>query len=117
MQVGFLAAAGVYALEHNLGRIAVDNSNARLIAERLAGSDRVNIDLDHAKTNILMFGLSDDAPDATTLAAQAQERGVLLLPITNRLLRLVTHLDVTREQCERSAKTLLEIIDADTSRE
>ena len=63
-----------------------------------------------------MFGLSDNAPDATTLAAQAQERGVLVLPITGRLLRLVTHLDVTHEQCDRAAETLLEIIDADASR-
>lgn len=116
MQVGFLAAAGLYALEHNFEQFATDNANARLIAERLAGSDRVKIYLDHVRTNILMFGLSDNAPDATTLAAQAQERGVLVLPITGRLLRLVTHLDVTHEQCDRAAETLLEIIDADASR-
>ena len=112
-QVGFFAAAGLYALEHNQTRLAEDHANARLIAERLVQSERIDIDLDTVQTNILVFRLSDDAPDAATVVARARERGVLILPFARRGIRLVTHLDVSREQCERAAEILLDVVAAD----
>ena len=112
-QVGFFAAAGLYALEHNRTRLAQDHANARLIAQRLAQSDRVEIDLATVQSNILVLCLSDDAPDAAAVAGRARERGVLILPFAPRSIRLVTHLDVSREQCERAALILLDIVAAD----
>src|SRR5262245_57302378 len=111
-QVGIFAAAGLYALEHNLERLAEDHANARLIAERLVGSRRVVLDLGTVQTNILVFGLAEDAgcPDAPTVVERAKERGVLLFALGPRLMRLVTHLDVTREECERAAGVLGEIV-------
>ena len=97
----------------HLQRLAEDHANARLIAERLARSPRVRIDLATAQTNILVFDLVGDAPDAPTVVARARERGVLIFDFGPRTLRAVTHLDVTREQCERAAAILVAVIDAD----
>ena len=111
-QAGLYAAAGLYALEHHLARLADDHANARLIAQRLAASARIELDLATVQTNIVVFQLAADAPDATTFVARAQERGVLLFAFGARLVRLVTHLDASREQCERAAHTLVDIADA-----
>ncbi len=110
-QVGIFAAAGIYALDRHMDRLAEDHANARLIAERLAGSKRVIIDLAAAQTNILVFGLAPEAPDAATVVARAKERGVLIFAFGPRTVRAVTHLDVTREQCERAAQLLVEIVE------
>jgi threonine aldolase len=114
-QVGILAAAGLYALDHNLERLVDDHRNARAIAERLRASKKVIVDLETVQTNILVFGLTADAPDAPTVVARAKERGVLIFAFGPRTIRAVTHLDVSRQQCERAAEVLLEIV-AETSR-
>jgi threonine aldolase len=108
-QVGIFAAAGLYALDHNFARLAEDHANARRIAETLAMSDRIDIDLPNVQTNILVFTLAPGAPDAPTVVARAKERGVLVFAFTPRMLRAVTHLDVSTEQCARAADILVEI--------
>jgi threonine aldolase len=111
-QSGILAAAGLYALESNVARLAEDHANARLIAERLAQSSRVNLDMATVQTNILVFRVTDAAPDGATVVARARERGVLLSAFGPRMLRLVTHLDVSREQCATAAAVVAAAIDA-----
>jgi threonine aldolase len=106
-QVGIFAAAGIYALEHNLKRLGEDHANARRIGELLAKSPRIEIDLATVQTNILVFRLAADAPDAHTVVARARERGLLIFAFDARTIRAVTHLDVSREQCERAADTLV----------
>jgi threonine aldolase len=108
-QVGIFAAAGLHAIERHMGRLAEDHANARLIAERLAASERIVIDLATAQTNILVFSVAEGAPDAATVVARARERGVLLFAFGPRILRAVTHLDVSREQCRRAADVLVEL--------
>jgi threonine aldolase len=106
-QVGIFAAAGIYALEHNLKRLGDDHANARRIGEILAKSARIEIDLATVQTNILVFRLTADAPDAHAIVARARERGVLIFAFDARTIRAVTHLDVSREQCERAAAILV----------
>jgi threonine aldolase len=110
-QVGIMAAAGLHAIEHHMERLADDHANARRIAERLAQSRRVRLDLATVQTNIIVFGLSPDAPDAATVVARARERGVLIFSFGVRTVRAVTHLDVSREQCERAAQVLVQVIE------
>jgi threonine aldolase len=110
-QVGIFAAAGLYAIDHHLERLTEDHAHARLIAERLAQCPRIRMDLATAQTNILVFELAPEAPDAPTVVARAKERGVLLFAFGPRILRAVTHLDVTREQCTRAAGILVEIVE------
>jgi len=108
-QVGIFAAAGIFALEHNLARLVDDHANTRLLAERLARSPRIAIDPATVQTNILVFRLAADAPDATTLVAKARERGVLINAFGPRTVRAVTHLDVSRDQCLHAADVLVEV--------
>lgn len=105
-QAGILAAAGLYALDHNWERLTEDHANARLIAEALAGLPGVLLDLETVETNIVIFRMGEDAPDAATIVARAGERGVLLSAFGPRTLRAVTHLDVGREDCRRAASLL-----------
>ncbi len=110
-QAGIFAAAGLYALEHNIDRLADDHANARVLGERLARSPRVVLDLATLQTNILVFRLGADAPDAATVVTQARVRGVLIFAFGLRTVRAVTHLDVSAEQCDRAANILVDIIE------
>ncbi len=105
-QAGILAAAGSHALRHHMDRLAEDHANARLIGERLAGVPGIRLDLGTVQTNIVVFHLDPDAPDAATVVARAKARGVLVMAFAPRTVRAVTHLDVTRAQCAHAADVL-----------
>ena len=109
-QSGVLAAAGVHALEHHVERLAEDHINARLIGGRLFSCQGVRIDIDALETNIIVFHLSEGAPDAATVVARAAERDVLVMAFGPRTIRAVTHLDVSRADCERAADALAEAV-------
>jgi threonine aldolase len=108
-QVGIFAAAGLYALDHHFERLADDHANARCIAERLAASSRIILDLATVQTNIVFFDLAPRGPDAATVVTRARERGVLLFAFGPKRLRAVTHLDVSRESCVRAAEILVDV--------
>jgi threonine aldolase len=110
-QAGILAAAGLWALDHNLDRLGEDHANARLLAEQLAGLRGVELDLATVQSNIVIFHMAKNAPDAATIVARAQELGVLVSAFASRTLRAVTHLDVSREQCRRAADLLAAVIE------
>lgn len=109
-QSGILAAAGLYALDHNIGRLADDHANARLIAERIAGIGGVVLDLATVETNIVIFRLAPDMPDAAAVVAKARAEGILISALGPRTVRAVTHLDVGREACRRAGEVLAAII-------
>jgi threonine aldolase len=109
-QSGILAAAGLWALDHNFGRLAEDHANARLLAERLAGVRGVSLDLATVQSNIVIFHMEEGAPDAATVVARAQEAGVLVSAFGARTVRAVTHLDVSRADCERAADRLVQLL-------
>jgi threonine aldolase len=109
-QVGILAAAGLYALDHHIDRLADDHDNAKLIASRLGANRRVTLIADPPDTNIVIFSLAPDAPDAAGVVAAARARGVLIVAFGPRTVRAVTHLDVTRDECEQAASVLLDCV-------
>jgi len=110
-QAGVLAAAGLMALEQGPKRLHDDHANARLLAEALSNIDGVDIDLDSVETNIVIFKLKDgrSIPD---LAARMKARGILMSTVGRDLIRLVTHLDVSRGDCITAAEALTEEIEA-----
>jgi threonine aldolase len=110
-QSGILAAAGLYALDHNLARLVEDHASARLLAERLAELRGVELDLATVQSNIVIFRMGEGAPDAATIVARAHEKGVLISAFGVRTVRAVTHLDVNRDQCRRAADLLAEVIE------
>jgi threonine aldolase len=105
-QVGILAAAGVFALERNVEDLAEDHANAKLLADRLAGSPRIDLEPDGVETNIVVFRLAEGAPDAATVVDRARERGVLVFAFGPRTVRAVTHRDVDADACRRGAEVL-----------
>jgi threonine aldolase len=100
-QVGVLAAACQYALDHNLGRLAEDHEHAQLLAKRL-GADPAAV-----QTNMVVL----DDVEAPLIAEAAKARGVLVSQVSARKIRLVTHLDVDRAGIERAADVLAELLD------
>lgn len=95
-QAGVIAAAGIYALEHNVERIQEDHDNARLLAERLAEIPGLLVDPAGVQSNIVNVGLAESAMPAPDFERCMAARGVLLGALDQRSVRLVTHLDVAR---------------------
>jgi threonine aldolase len=107
-QAGVLAAAGLIALEEMPKRLAEDHANARLLANRLAELPEVAIDLGSVQTNIVIFSLKAGGHDP--LLARLRARGLILGTMGPTGIRLVTHHDVSRTDCERAAEILVEEI-------
>lgn len=105
-QVGVLAAAGLYALEHHVARLAEDHKNAQLLAEALQEIPEVH--LEPVETNIVIFELS--TIPAEKLIDELKQRDILALAIGPRRIRLVTHLDVSREDVLYAAQAIREIL-------
>lgn len=109
-QSGILAAAGLYALDNNMPRLADDHANARRIAERIAGLAGIRLDVGRVQSNIVIWEMAPGAPDAATLVAAAKAAGVLISAVGARAVRAVTHMDVSRGQCRDAGERLAEII-------
>jgi threonine aldolase len=110
-QNGIFSAAALYALDHHLVRLAEDHANARAFAERVRDGAPVALDLDTVQTNIVVFQLPPSLPiDAPTLSARARKRGVLVNAMGPRIVRAVTHLDVSQAQCEQAAGVLIQLL-------
>jgi threonine aldolase len=100
-QAGVLAAAGLYALDHHVERLADDHRRARALAEGLVGCDRVSVDPASVETNMVVAQLRYDEPIERVIADLAAE-GVRAGPLDARALRLVTHLDIDDDGLERA---------------
>lgn len=92
-QSGVIAAMCLYALENNVDRLADDHDLAASIAQRVSTMGKVTNVLP-VETNIVIFDVADDAPDAATLVSLLEDDGVLIGAFGHRRIRIVTHLDV-----------------------
>ena len=107
-QAGIIAAGALYALRHNRERIGEDHAKARRFAEILANdSKKISVDLASVQTNIILLGHPE--VKAEEFVTRAAERGVRLSLGANGLVRAIAHLDVTMEECERAARTVVDI--------
>ncbi len=109
-QAGVLAAAGLIALEDGPKHLAEDHANARLLAEALASTEGVEIDLGSVETNIVIFRLKAGT-GATELVTRLRVHGVLAGAFGPDAIRLVTHRDVSRTDCIDAAEALTEEIE------
>ena len=111
-QVGVLAAAGHYALDHHVERLAEDHERAALLARACAQAAPGVVDPDHVETNIVPLDLTVTSLDAATFAARARDEGVLVSVLGPRFARLVTHLDVSDEGARHAAGVLARLLSA-----
>ncbi|WP_319042525.1 threonine aldolase family protein [Kribbella solani] len=109
-QAGVLAAAGLYALEHNVERLAEDHANARLIAGVLADAAPGSVKPDHVETNIVVADLAGTGKSVAEVVEAARGGGVLAGGVGATQLRVVTHLDASASNCRAAAETLARII-------
>jgi len=107
-QAGVLAAAGLVALEQGPAELPNDHANARFIAAQLAEIE--GIDVFSGETNIVVFDVSATGRTPREISARLRERGVLMNGINHRLMRALTHRDVTREQCAEAMSEFATVI-------
>ncbi len=106
-QAGYLAAAGIYALENNINRLAEDHHHAKQIAEALTKKDFVG-KIMPVETNILIFELKDRF-NAKSFETELAKSGILTIAISATQVRMVTHLDVTEDMVQHLVEVIKEI--------
>jgi threonine aldolase len=103
-QAGIVAAAGIYALDHHLERLKEDHENARHLALGLKSIQGLSFNPDHVETNMIIFGVEATGMTASQVRDAMRSEGVLMNAINPTQIRLVTHLDVTREDIDKALK-------------
>ncbi|HET6936365.1 MAG TPA: threonine aldolase family protein [Candidatus Angelobacter sp.] len=111
-QAGVLAAAGLIALEKMPARLKEDHDNARFMAEGLAQVPGIKIDPKKVATNILVFNISGTGMNTADFSRKLAERNVLAAGIDSENMRFVTHMDVSRSDCEQALREIRSICQA-----
>jgi len=107
-QAGVLAAAGLIALEEGPGGLETDHANAQYIAGRLGQMERISVF--QVETNIVIYDVSATGRSSKEISAALKARGVLMNGFTDKLMRAVTHRDVSRAECETAMDALEEVV-------
>lgn len=103
-QAGVIAAAGLYALEHHVERLAIDHKHAKLIEEALLAHPKIESVLP-VETNIVIFNLKDEI-NTNQFIEQLKEKDILCFATGKQQIRFVVHLDITEQMVERIIKNL-----------
>ena len=104
-QAGFLAAAGIYALDHHVDRLKIDHAHAQILANELLKYDWVSNVLP-VETNLILF---DTVPPAEIILKKLDEHGIKALPTGPNRIRFVLHLDVHPEHIEHVIRVLRKV--------
>ncbi len=112
-QAGILAAAGLVALEKGPARLAEDHANAAFLAAGLAALPRAELDPGRVQSNIVIFGVAKTGEPAAKLVEKLAARNVLAGAAGPDSVRLVTHLDVSRQQCQAALEALQALLARD----
>ena len=108
-QAGVLAAAGLIALEESPVRLAEDHANACYLAETFSRIPVLSIDLERVRTNIVIFDISRLGITTSDFSRQLKAQGILANGINATQMRMVTHVDVSRADCERAAEAVANV--------
>jgi threonine aldolase len=109
-QAGILAAAGLYALDHHVDRLADDHANARLFADRISNVPGIVLDPPEVETNLVFFNVEQTGLSAKNVSNRVLETGIRIGVEDTFRMRMVTHLDVDQKDIEEAAKVLACII-------
>lgn len=103
-QAGYLAAAGIYALENNVARLAEDHAHAQQILKTLEAKDFVG-EILPVETNIIIFEVKGRFT-APQLAEKLREDGIFVIPISSKQIRIVVHLDISPEHVAKTIQVI-----------
>jgi len=109
-QSGIIAAAGIESLEHMVDRLAEDHENARRLAEGIAGTPGLSIDLNRVQTNIVYIDIADNGLTAEELVKQLADRGIKILQVAPKRLRAVTHYGISAGDIDLALTALNEVM-------
>jgi threonine aldolase len=109
-QAGVLAAAGIIGLEQMVTRLAEDHANARFLAEALSQLPRLTVRPEMVKTNIVIFDVTNTKMNANELLGRLRDRGVIASGVSDSVVRLVTHMDVSRSDCEQAVDIIRSVV-------
>ena len=110
-QAGMMAAAGLYALDHNVERLREDHNNARRLAQKIAQHPNIDLDPLAIQTNIVLFDLVGTDVSAVQLVELLEQKGINLGAFAAQRLRAVTHLDVSTANIDKAANAILQAVD------
>jgi len=110
-QAGIIAAAGVYALENHVERLAEDHANARHFAELITKIPGIRVDLDSVQTNMIFFDTGDSGVSAPEVGERLLALGVRIGDLDDTVMRAVTHIDVDRAGVEEAASALRKAVE------
>jgi threonine aldolase len=102
-QVGFLAGACLYAMEHHVNRLAEDHANAQILANAVRETKHLKLDPEKVETNVVWFRVLPPHGLAMQMAKRFKQAGILVSALGEQMIRMCTHLDVSREECEQVA--------------
>jgi threonine aldolase len=105
-QAGILAAAGIYALQHNIDRLKEDHENARLLAQTIRETPWLKLVYDEIETNMVYFTCEDESVYAQQISDSLKEKNILANPVNKYIIRMVTNLDVQRSDILKVCKEL-----------
>ena len=111
-QAGILAAAGLYALDHHVERLAEDHENAKRLAKVIAETNGLEINPDHVESNIIIFKVTKPNLTAADLAGRLKEQGILVLDFGPQSIRAVTSLEVDRAGIDRAIDAIGKVMSA-----
>ena len=109
-QVGIIASAGLYALDHHLERLKEDHQHAKRLAVGLRELKGVSIEPKQVETNIVIFDIAETGKTGVQISEAMKNHGVLIHAFGRTQIRLVTHLDVTEEDMEVALKAFEEVL-------
>ena len=110
-QAGIIAAAGLYALDHNVERLGDDHANARVLADGLGALQGIELKVAAVETNIVIFDVAATGMNAASfIERMLTEHGIRFSPMGPTLVRAVTHLDVDRQQVEIAVAAVGELV-------
>ena len=110
-QSGMIAAAGIYALDHQIDRMADDHANARLFAEKVANLSGISVDLETVQTNMIFFDVSGAGISAQQMEKGLAKQGVKISAVSGARLRAVTHLDISSDDIEDAADAVRAVLE------
>jgi threonine aldolase len=108
-QAGILAAGALYALDHNVQRLAEDHQKAKLFAETMSSIKGFAVDPKTVQTNIVIIDIAQRGESTLDILTKLKENGVLLSEMGNTALRAVTHLDVSVNAIQQAAEIIQRI--------
>ena len=114
-QVGVLGGAGLVALEEGPKLLPGDHDNAQILAQGLARISRIQIDPAKVQTNIVIFDVGQTRFTPAQLVEKLDQRQVLTGAVDGTRIRVVTHRDVSRADCEQAMRVIGEVLGVGTS--